>query len=209
MCWGLVWEIVLLGLRPKHRSNGGGHCCGPLSDHSYLQHQSGIRSEGFRSLAEGKIAEYEVENSSDGRTKAVDVSGPDGAAISGGSYSGNGGARGVSLQWLPFNDGRGNGSFYFALSAEVLVPEVEFAKPLELYLAFKTLVQREKSDVFLDNGGIVCNSPVGHKTGLGVANYIRNVRLQPVGNELRDDFVVGVTKSNMSEVLEVCSIPTL
>ncbi|PHU29859.1 hypothetical protein BC332_01952 [Capsicum chinense] len=68
---------------------------------------------------------------------------------------------------------------------------------------------REKSDVFLDNGGIVCNSPVGHETGLGVDNYIRNVRLQPVGNELRDDFVVGVTKSNMSEVLEVCSIPTL
>ncbi|PHT58829.1 hypothetical protein CQW23_01192 [Capsicum baccatum] len=68
---------------------------------------------------------------------------------------------------------------------------------------------KEKSDVFLDNGGIVCNSPVGHETGLGVANYIRNVRLQPVSNELRDDFVLGVTKSNMSEVLEVYSIPTL
>ncbi|PHT29509.1 Cold shock domain-containing protein 3 [Capsicum baccatum] len=54
----------------------------------------GIRSEGFRSLAEGESVEYEVENGSDGRTKAVDVTGPDGAAVSGGSRSGGGGGGG-------------------------------------------------------------------------------------------------------------------
>ncbi|PHT59463.1 hypothetical protein CQW23_01826 [Capsicum baccatum] len=53
-------------------------------------HRNGIRSEGFRSLAEGESVEYEVENGSDGRTKAVDVTGPDGAAVSGGSRSGGG-----------------------------------------------------------------------------------------------------------------------
>ncbi|PHT59948.1 Glycine-rich protein 2 [Capsicum baccatum] len=62
-------------------------CCYLPSD----QHQS----EGFRSLAEGESVEYEVENGSDGRTKAVDVTGPDGAAVSGGSRSGgDGGGRG-------------------------------------------------------------------------------------------------------------------
>ncbi|PHT36777.1 ADP,ATP carrier protein 2, chloroplastic [Capsicum baccatum] len=57
-------------------------------------HAQGIRSEGFRSLAEGESVEYEVENGSDGRTKAVDVTGPDGAAVSGGSRSGGGGGGG-------------------------------------------------------------------------------------------------------------------
>ncbi|PHT54180.1 Glycine-rich protein 2 [Capsicum baccatum] len=51
----------------------------------------GIRSEGFRSLAEGESVEYEVENGSDRCTKAVGVTGPDGAAVSGGSRSGGGG----------------------------------------------------------------------------------------------------------------------
>ncbi|PHT41935.1 Cold shock domain-containing protein 3 [Capsicum baccatum] len=50
-----------------------------------------IRSEGFRSLAEGESVEYEVENGSDRCTKAVGVTGPDGAAVSGGSRSGGGG----------------------------------------------------------------------------------------------------------------------
>ncbi|CAN0878830.1 Cold shock domain-containing protein 4 [Linum grandiflorum] len=54
-------------------------------------HQSSIRTEGFRSLAEGEDVEYQIENSDDGRTKAVDVSGPDGAPVQGGSGGGRGG----------------------------------------------------------------------------------------------------------------------
>ncbi|KAK6778179.1 hypothetical protein RDI58_024897 [Solanum bulbocastanum] len=54
-------------------------------------HQSGIRSEGFRSLADGEAVEFEVESGNDGRSKAVDVTGPDGAPVKGGSRDGDGG----------------------------------------------------------------------------------------------------------------------
>ncbi|CAN1192514.1 Glycine-rich protein 2 [Linum perenne] len=57
-------------------------------------HQSSIRTEGFRSLAEGEEVEYQIENSDDGRTKAVDVSGPNGAPVQGGSGGGGGGRGG-------------------------------------------------------------------------------------------------------------------
>lgn len=53
-------------------------------------HQSGIRSEGFRSLADGEPVEFEVESGNDGRTKAVDVTGPDGAPVKGGSRDAGG-----------------------------------------------------------------------------------------------------------------------
>ncbi|KAH0720543.1 hypothetical protein KY285_005351 [Solanum tuberosum] len=53
-------------------------------------HQSGIRSEGFRSLADGEAVEFEVESGNDGRSKAVDVTGPDGAPVKGGSRDGGG-----------------------------------------------------------------------------------------------------------------------
>ncbi|KAF7127430.1 hypothetical protein RHSIM_Rhsim11G0190900 [Rhododendron simsii] len=42
-------------------------------------HQSSIQSEGFRSLGEGESVEFVVEQDHGGRTKAVDVTGPDGA----------------------------------------------------------------------------------------------------------------------------------
>ncbi|KAF8410433.1 hypothetical protein HHK36_002962 [Tetracentron sinense] len=41
-------------------------------------HQSSIKSEGYRSLAEGEAVEFQIECGDDGRTKAVDVTGPDG-----------------------------------------------------------------------------------------------------------------------------------
>ncbi|OMO92828.1 Zinc finger, CCHC-type [Corchorus olitorius] len=72
-------------------------------------HQSSIRSEGFRSLADGEEVEFVIE--SDGnRTKAVDVTGPNGAPCGesghfardcsqggggdGGRYGGGGGGSG-------------------------------------------------------------------------------------------------------------------
>jgi protein lin-28 len=42
--------------------------------------QSSIHAEGFRSLREGEEVEYEVEEGPDGRTKAINVTGPGGAA---------------------------------------------------------------------------------------------------------------------------------
>eukprot|EP00951_Prasinocladus_malaysianus_P024115 scaffold207339_cov44-Prasinocladus_malaysianus.AAC.1 len=44
-------------------------------------HQSSIHSEGFRSLAEGEVVEFNVETGEDGRTKAIDVTGPDGSHV--------------------------------------------------------------------------------------------------------------------------------
>ncbi|KAF7841166.1 glycine-rich protein 2-like [Senna tora] len=40
-------------------------------------HQSSIRSQGFRSLGDGESVEFLIETDSDGRTKAVDVTGPE------------------------------------------------------------------------------------------------------------------------------------
>ncbi len=42
--------------------------------------QSSIRAEGFRSLREGEFVEFDVEPGEDGRNKAINVSGPGGAA---------------------------------------------------------------------------------------------------------------------------------
>ncbi|KAK9836303.1 hypothetical protein WJX81_003539 [Elliptochloris bilobata] len=42
-------------------------------------HQSSIDAEGFRSLREGEAVEFFVETGEDGRMKAVEVTGPDGA----------------------------------------------------------------------------------------------------------------------------------
>lgn len=66
-------------------------------------HQSAIQCDGFRSLREGEPVEFLVEMSEDGRAKAVQVTGPNGAQPEGaprrkfnggGSYGGYGGGRG-------------------------------------------------------------------------------------------------------------------
>ncbi|KAJ6739230.1 COLD SHOCK DOMAIN PROTEIN 2 [Salix koriyanagi] len=61
-------------------------------------HQSSIKSEGYRSLGDGEEVEFVIENSDDGRTKAVDVTGPGGNPVqgirSGGGYGGGSGGRG-------------------------------------------------------------------------------------------------------------------
>lgn len=43
-------------------------------------HQTSIQVDGFRSLREGEEVEYDVEEGPDGRTKAINVTGPSGAA---------------------------------------------------------------------------------------------------------------------------------
>ncbi len=48
-------------------------------------HQTAIQVEGFRSLAEGEPVEYKVITEG-GRTKAVDVTGPDGADVQGAPF---------------------------------------------------------------------------------------------------------------------------
>lgn len=56
--------------------------------------QTNISSEGFRSLREGEAVEFEVEAGPDGRSKAVNVTGPGGAAPEGAPRNFRGGGRG-------------------------------------------------------------------------------------------------------------------
>lgn len=50
----------------------------PKADH-VLFPQTSIVTDGFRSLADGETVEFYVESGDDGRTKAVQVTGPGGA----------------------------------------------------------------------------------------------------------------------------------
>ncbi|MFQ6668172.1 hypothetical protein Gotur_033920 [Gossypium turneri] len=59
-------------------------------------HQSSIHSDGFRSLADGEEVEFVIDSSEGGRTKAVDVTGPNGKPVRGTTRSGRGGGRGGS-----------------------------------------------------------------------------------------------------------------
>lgn len=52
-------------------------------------HQTAINVEGFRSLAENERVEFRVEEDNNGKKKAMDVTGPDGADVKGAPYNPN------------------------------------------------------------------------------------------------------------------------
>ncbi|KAG5630140.1 hypothetical protein H5410_001857 [Solanum commersonii] len=54
-------------------------------------YQSSIRSKDFRSLTDGELVEFNVESGNNGHTKAINVVGPDGAYVKGGSRDCRGG----------------------------------------------------------------------------------------------------------------------
>jgi cellular nucleic acid-binding protein len=76
-------------------------------------HQTSIHAEGFRSLREGEVVEFTVESSDDGRTKALDVTGPAGSFVQGASYRrdgyGGGGRGGAEGGGRGFGGGAGRG----------------------------------------------------------------------------------------------------
>mmetsp|Transcript_18045 Transcript_18045/g.22428 ORF Transcript_18045/g.22428 Transcript_18045/m.22428 type:complete len:122 (+) Transcript_18045:160-525(+) len=49
-------------------------------------HQTNINTEGFRSLADGEKVEFQTETDSSGRSKAINVTGPDGTEVQGAPF---------------------------------------------------------------------------------------------------------------------------
>jgi cold shock CspA family protein len=49
-------------------------------------HQSAIKLDGFRSLAEGERVEFAITHDDDGKLQATHVTGPDGSAVRGGHH---------------------------------------------------------------------------------------------------------------------------
>ncbi|DBA89423.1 hypothetical protein WJX77_007991 [Trebouxia sp. C0004] len=79
-------------------------------------HQTSIQTEGFRSLAEGEPVEYYLEAGDDGRTKAVQVTGPNGAPPQGSGRQdpyggGGGGGRGGGGGGGGYSRGGGGGGY--------------------------------------------------------------------------------------------------
>ncbi|KAL7469403.1 hypothetical protein ACHAXS_009662 [Conticribra weissflogii] len=52
-------------------------------------HQTAINVQGFRSLAEDERVEFRTEADQNGRIRALDVTGPDGADVKGAPYPSN------------------------------------------------------------------------------------------------------------------------
>eukprot|EP01084_Bolivina_argentea_P293005 503884_1 len=46
-------------------------------------HQTDIYAQGFRSLAEGELVEFDIKTQNDGRRKAINVTGPNGNFVKG------------------------------------------------------------------------------------------------------------------------------
>ena len=78
-------------------------------------HQTSIKAEGFRSLDEGEAVEYTIETSAEGRTKALNVTGPGGSFVKGAarrdSYGGGRGGYGGGGFGGGYGGGRGGGRY--------------------------------------------------------------------------------------------------
>lgn len=74
-------------------------------------HQTNISTEGFRSLREGETVEFEVEAGPDGRSKAVNVTGPDGSTPEGAPRTFRAGARGRGARGARGGAARGGGGY--------------------------------------------------------------------------------------------------
>ncbi|XVF18036.1 hypothetical protein REPUB_Repub10bG0176800 [Reevesia pubescens] len=73
-------------------------------------HQSSIKSDGFRSLAEGESVEFTVSQGNGGKTQAVDVTAIGGSPINKKDRRSGGGAGGYGSGWKGGNDRRNGGS---------------------------------------------------------------------------------------------------
>jgi len=87
----------------------------------YYVHFSGIMSDGFKSLGDGEAVQFDIEEA-DGKTRAVNVTGPGGAPVQGSQRGkgkgkgggkgkgkgGGGGSPGICFAWRDGNCDRGD-----------------------------------------------------------------------------------------------------
>ncbi|KAK8947957.1 Glycine-rich protein 2 [Platanthera guangdongensis] len=74
-------------------------------------HQSSINADDIRTLANGEAVEFAISMGDDGRTKAVDVTGPDGEYVQGNNQSSSGGGGGGRRDGYGDGGGRGGGRY--------------------------------------------------------------------------------------------------
>ena len=67
-------------------TKGFGFIAPDNGDPDVFVHQTVIKMEGFRSLADGESVEFDVEEGDDGRRRATAVTGPEGADCQGTPY---------------------------------------------------------------------------------------------------------------------------
>eukprot|EP00271_Cylindrocystis_brebissonii_P016217 TRINITY_DN39531_c0_g1_i1.p1 TRINITY_DN39531_c0_g1~~TRINITY_DN39531_c0_g1_i1.p1 ORF type:complete len:187 (-),score=34.85 TRINITY_DN39531_c0_g1_i1:1156-1716(-) len=92
-------------------SKGFGFITADDTQEDLFVHQTCIYASGFRSLREGEAVEFRTAVAEDGRTKALDVTGPGGAHVQGAprrdAYPGGG--RGMGGPYMGGGGGRGGG----------------------------------------------------------------------------------------------------
>lgn len=74
-------------------SKGFGFITAEEGGEDVFVHQTAIHAQGFRSLAQAEQVEFVAEVGEDGRVKALEVTGPDGAFVQGQGGGGGGGPR--------------------------------------------------------------------------------------------------------------------
>eukprot|EP00548_Thalassiothrix_antarctica_P004109 CAMPEP_0194145674 /NCGR_PEP_ID=MMETSP0152-20130528/18286_1 /TAXON_ID=1049557 /ORGANISM="Thalassiothrix antarctica, Strain L6-D1" /LENGTH=89 /DNA_ID=CAMNT_0038845975 /DNA_START=139 /DNA_END=408 /DNA_ORIENTATION=+ len=65
---------------------GFGFICPDDGSEDVFVHQTAVKADGFRSLADGEAVEYEVETDDQARKKATTVTGPDGTNVQGAPF---------------------------------------------------------------------------------------------------------------------------
>ncbi|PQQ03252.1 cold shock protein 2 [Prunus yedoensis var. nudiflora] len=97
-------------------TKGFGFITPDIESEDLFVHQSSIRSDGFRSVAEGESVEFQIAVGEDGKTKAIDVTGPNGAPLQGnrkesfGRSGGRGGGSGFGGGWRGGDRRNGGGA---------------------------------------------------------------------------------------------------
>ena len=78
--------IFLLSHTRFDTAKGYGFIVPDNGDKDVFVHQTAINVSGFRSLAEGEAVEFKLVEEN-GKTKAIDVTGPDGADVKGAPFN--------------------------------------------------------------------------------------------------------------------------